>query len=164
MVIINRLKEEILDYFPCELIIPKEIEDNIQEIRIRLGQAITFKCANHEFITDLIADESIVLKLLENFTNNSVYAVQSEINSGFITIKGGHRIGISGTCVFENRCIKSIKYISSLNIRVAREIKDCSKNILKTIICNNDFENTIIISPPRVWKNNNSQGYDKALK
>lgn len=141
------VKDQILDFFPCELKIDKEIENNIQEIRIRLGQAITFCCLNHEFITDIKADEKLILTLLENFTNNSIYAVQSEINSGFLTIKGGHRIGISGTCIFENGKIKNIRYISSLNIRVAHEVKGCSTNLINNLYPNY-FENTLILSSP----------------
>ena len=80
-----------------------------------------------------------------------MYSFQNEINSGFITIRGGHRVGISGTSVFENNQIKNIKYISSLNIRVAREIKFCSERLIEKI-CIEDFENTIIISPPGCGK------------
>ena len=143
----TKLKEEIFDYFPCILKIPQEIESKVQEIRVRLGQPITFKYLNKEFVTDILADEKMILSLLENFTNNSVYAVQSEINSGFITIKGGHRIGISGTCIFENGKIKNIRYISSLNIRVAHEIKGCSEKLINALY-NNYFENTWILSSP----------------
>lgn len=147
----SKLKEQILDYFPIELDIPEELENNVQEIRVRLGQAISFRSYCHEFKTNIIANENIILKLLENFTNNSVYAVQSEINSGFITIKGGHRIGISGTCIFEDGKIKNIRYISSLNIRVAHEIKGCGKNIVNSLYTNY-FENTLILSSPGCGK------------
>ena len=88
---------------------------------------------------------------LENFSENSIYSFQNEINAGFITIRGGHRIGISGTSVFENNQIKNIKYISSLNIRVAREIKFCGEELIEKI-CLDDFENTLIISPPGCGK------------
>ena len=73
---------------------------------------------------------------------------------GYITIKGGHRIGVSGTCIIEDGKVKNIKYISSLNIRVAREIKNCSESLFKYIIRKNEFNNTLILSPPRLWKNN----------
>ena len=90
-----------------------------------------------------------MLRLLESFCNNSIYAVQNEINSGYITLRGGHRIGISGMGIIEDGKIKNIKYISSLNIRVAREVKNCSKALLEKITKNNPFENTLIVSPPR---------------
>jgi len=143
----TKVKEEILAYFPCELKIPEEMETQIQEIRVRLGQVISLKCFNHEYLTENLVDEKMILNLLENFTNNSVYAVQTEINSGFITIKGGHRIGLSGTCIVENGKIKNIRYISSLNIRVAREIKGCGSKIINSLYPNY-FENTLILSSP----------------
>ena len=119
------------------------------------GQPIIIRYENNEIHTSQIVNEKIILNLLENFTENSIYAVQSEINSGFLTIKGGHRIGISGTCIFEEGKIKNIRYISSLNIRVAHEIKGCGTNIVHKLYpdC---FENTLILSSPRLRKNNAS--------
>ena len=76
-----------------------------------------------------------------------------DIKKGFITLRGGHRIGIVGKVIIENGQVKNIKHISSLNIRVSREIKGCSKKVLPHIIKNkNQINNTIIISPPQCGK------------
>lgn len=151
----NKIENEILYFFPNYI---KEdcLRENLlgmaEEIRIRVGQPICIRGHGaEEFCTYIIKPEDI-LKMLENFSSNSIYSVQNEINSGFITIKGGHRVGISGTCVFENNTIKNIKYISSLNIRVARELKECSRDILSYIISNKKFSNTLILSPPGCGK------------
>ncbi|HCQ91639.1 MAG TPA: stage III sporulation protein AA, partial [Clostridium sp.] len=66
--------------------------------------------------------------------------------------KGGHRVGLCGTVVTENSIIKTIKNIVSVNIRVAREVIDCSKEILPYMIEENNVLNTIIISPPKCGK------------
>ena len=71
---------------------------------------------------------------------------------GFITITGGHRVGIVGTVVVENEKITNINDISSLNIRISRQIINSSKNLLKHVL---DYEkctiyNTLIVSPPGV--------------
>ena len=155
---IERIMKEIFDFFPTYICdksnIPKEVVEDVQEIRIRIGQPINIRgCKNDLFVSDKVNQESI-LKLLEIFSDNSIYAVQSEINSGYVTIRGGHRIGIAGTCIIEDGKVKNIKYISSLNIRVAREVKDCSSNIFKIIARKSNFENTLILSPPRMWENN----------
>ena len=155
---LNKIKSEIFDFFPSFLlkdnIISGDVVDAVQEIRVRVGQAINIRgSAIDLFVGDILKPEHI-LKLLENFSDNSIYAVQSELNLGYITIKGGHRIGVSGTCIIEDGKVKNIKYISSLNIRVAREIKNCSDSLFKYIIRKNEFNNTLILSPPRVWKNN----------
>ena len=73
---------------------------------------------------------------------------------GFVTIKGGHRIGISGSCVIEDSRVININYVYSLNFRIAKEIIGCSKNVLNEII-NFEFEtiyNTLIVSPPGCGK------------
>lgn len=107
--------------------------------------------AGKEYFTKHIADERVILNMLENFTENSIYAVQSEINSGFVTIKGGHRVGISGTCIFEDGKIKNIRYISSLNIRVAHEVLGCGTFLVRDLY-KEKFENTLILSSPGCGK------------
>ncbi len=67
---------------------------------------------------------------------------------GYITVKGGHRVGITGNCVFENGQVLNINYISSLNFRIAREKKGCAEKIIQNI-CNKDrIYNTLIASRP----------------
>ena len=157
----HKIYNEILSYFPDSLNEIKNLENNLiwnqaTEIRVRIGQPISIKLMNDEiFLGNKILNEDM-LRLIENFCDNSIYSVQDEINKGFITLKGGHRIGLSGTSISVDGNIKNIKYISSLNIRIAREIKECSKDILKRVIKNNIFENTLIVSPPGFRKNNNS--------
>ena len=154
---INKIKREIFDFFPSRILdrrefITDDMIQKVEEVRIRVGQPICIR--NHikeDFSEEVISTEDIK-RILENFSNNSIYSVQDEINSGFITIQGGHRIGITGTCVLEKDTIKNIKYISSLNIRVAREVKDCSNEVLNRIIKNQKFENTLILSPPGCGK------------
>ena len=69
---------------------------------------------------------------------------------GYITIRGGHRVGISGDVVFENEKVKNISYVHSLNFRIAREVNGASKNIMKYILNveNNSVYNTLIVGPP----------------
>ena len=72
---------------------------------------------------------------------------------GFVTVKGGHRVGISGSCVIENGKVININYVYSLNFRIAREIIGSSQHILKEIM-NPELAtiyNALIVSPPRLW-------------
>lgn len=142
------LQDEVFCLLSNNFELPMNILNRAEEIRIRLGQPVLIRYGNNEFLTKDIANEKNILMLLENFTENSIYAVQSEINSGYLTIKGGHRVGISGTCIFENGKIKNIRYISSLNIRVAHEIKGCSNSVMRELYFDNKFENTLILSSP----------------
>jgi stage III sporulation protein AA len=152
----EKIYDEILSYFPSELSEIQSVNQNIwntvEEIRIRIGQTICIRQHSSESFLSHVITEKDIMKILENFSDNSIYSVQSNINNGYITIRGGHRIGISGTSIIEDTTIKNIKYISSLNIRIAREIKGCSESLLNYIIEDNMFKNSIIISPPGCGK------------
>lgn len=139
--------------------------DNLQEIRLRAGKPLMvchdntdcFLTPEGQFTRDInnayLVSQQEIVKCLELMSENSVYAYQDEIKSGFITLRGGHRVGISGKVVMLEGQIKNIKDFSGLNIRVAKEIKGCSENIIKYIIkSNNDVFNTLIIGPPQCGK------------
>ncbi len=152
----EKIYAEILSFFPTTLSEIMQIKPNeweqVEEIRIRLGQPICIRMHDKEIFLKQKVGQEDMMRLLENFSHNSIYAIQSELNNGFITIRGGHRIGITGTSVLEDEKIKNIKYISSLNIRIAREIKDCSLSFMQYIINKNSFLNTLLISPPGCGK------------
>ena len=152
----KNISQEIIDFFPNnmreQLLENKKSVEDAEEIRIRIGHPINIRSHRNETFLKHNVDTGDIIRILENFSNNSIYSVQTEINSGFLTIQGGHRIGIAGTCVFENNSIKNIKYISSLNIRIAREVKECGNEILRHIMSDNRFDNTLILSPPGCGK------------
>lgn len=95
-----------------------------------------------------------ILYCLQHICENSIYSYQNQISCGFITIKGGHRVGISGSCVIENGKIININYIYSLNFRVAKEILGSSNKVLNEIVNleENSIYNTLICSCPGAGK------------
>ena len=95
-----------------------------------------------------------ILQIVERLCNNSIYAYKNQICEGFLTLKGGHRVGITGTAVVENKKVINLKYITSLNFRIARQVIGCSNKILNEVL---DMENqtihtTLIVSPPGMGK------------
>ena len=151
-----KFEEDILKYFPCNICnllkgkINEYIKKYIQEIRIRCNRPIILKLRNEDKIIDYSINQCELLQVLEKLCNNSIYAYKNQICNGFITIKGGHRIGITGTAVIEDGKVINIKYINGLNFRIAREVLNCSNKIIEQIIDkeNNTIYNTLIISPP----------------
>ena len=149
---------ELLSYFPNNVgnLIRNTINknerilDELQEIRIRCDRPIILKLRNFEIVIEYKVNQSEILSILERLCNNSIYAYKNQICEGFITVKGGHRVGITGTAVIDNGKIINIKYITSLNFRIAREVLGCSLKILDKIldVKNNEVNNTLIVSPP----------------
>lgn len=89
--------------------------------------------------------------ILENASESSLYAYARDIREGFITLKGGHRMGICGRAVRDGDKLINLKDISGINIRVAREIKGCGEKLVGMIL-DGGFKNTLIISPPGYGK------------
>ena len=75
-----------------------------------------------------------VLSSLQMICENSIYTYQNQIANGFITVKGGHRVGLSGSCVVEDGKVININYIYSLNFRVAKQIVGSSNKFLQHIL------------------------------
>ena len=150
--------DEILRYFPNKIyqIFSNLLQENpkvaneLQEIRIRVDKPIILKLREKDIILQYNILQTEILQIVERLCENSIYAYKNQICEGYITIKGGHRVGLTGSCVIENGKITNIKYISSLNIRIAREVKNCSTRILREIIDieNKTIYNSIIVAPP----------------
>jgi stage III sporulation protein AA len=126
--------------------------DKLQEIRIKINRPVILNIGNRECIINYNATVEDLKTIIQRTSNYSLYAFDEEIKQGFITIRGGHRVGICGKCVMEDNKVKTIKNIASINIRVSREVIGCSDRIRPFILNDNNLLNTIIISPPKCGK------------
>ncbi len=126
---------------------PAIVTENAQEIVLRTDRPLCVECNNKRYyftqnncVTDTIFDNNMLcvssrsmFDTVQNICNYSVYSRQAEINSGYITLKGGHRAGICGTAVQSDDKIVNIKDITSINIRIAREIIGCCDELFEKI-------------------------------
>ncbi len=145
---------------------PVEVLDRTEEIRLRQGRPLLLTVAGGDILltadgrimgnngTPYLTTASDVAKAAQLISGSSIYALEDEIRNGFITLRGGHRVGLTGKAVLEGGRVKTIKNISGFNIRVAREIKGAADNIV-SYLCNPQtraFLHTLIISPPGCGK------------
>lgn len=138
--------------------------EQVYEIRLRVNAPLIliyrgreyFLTKNGEFSREeaeaFFVRAADLKETMEYISSYSLYAFEEEIRQGFITIQGGHRVGIAGKTVLDGDKIKSVKYISYINIRLSHQIKGCAAPILPYIIKNNRICHTLIISPPRCGK------------
>ena len=139
---------------------------NIDEIRLRSQKPLILNANNKDYFynekeNDLalnmdnpyIVTREDIEQTFQIICKYSIHTFMDDITKGFITLRGGHRVGIVGKAIVESGQVKNIKHISSLNIRISREIIGCSDKILDHIISsNNQVNNTLIISPPQCGK------------
>ena len=124
----------------------------LQEIRLRIGKPLIIVSDNIEFVLHKIIEKEELMEILEYVSNYSLYAFENELKQGFITIEGGHRVGMTGQVLIEDGEVKNIKHISSMNIRISHEILNCADIIFPYITEDKKICNTLIISPPRCGK------------
>ncbi len=115
---------------------------NINEISIRAEKKVVVKADNLYYRLDYVTSRAEIESIVKKFCDLSVYAYLDEIKNGFITIEGGHRIGVCGTAVIKDNQLYNIKNINSVNIRVANAVVGCSEKLKFPI------KNLLIISPP----------------
>lgn len=126
--------------------------EKMQEVRIKANKPLQVYLGKDEIVTEYIITEEDIKIILQRMSNYSIYAFEEEIKNGYITIKGGHRVGICGSCVIDNNRVRTIKNVASLNIRICREVIGCSDKIMPYIVDGEKVLNTIVISPPKCGK------------
>ncbi|MGM9567731.1 MAG: stage III sporulation protein AA [Clostridia bacterium] len=136
--------------------------DGFTEVRFRLGAplAVCFgpkiRCVGEKGLTDpgkgLLIGERELREGWQKVTASSVYALEEELRRGYITLKGGHRVGIAGSAVLQNGRVKTQKEIRSLNYRFSRELKDIGLPLLPGLFDRDGFQNTLLFSSPGAGK------------
>ncbi|MDP4109113.1 MAG: ATPase, T2SS/T4P/T4SS family [Bacillota bacterium] len=135
------------------LIGPKHLTD-ISELRLRTGRAFSALCPDGEIKVigmdgeEIIASRDDILYVMDRATRSSVHSYQNSIKNGFVTIQGGHRVGICGTAVINNGNVEGFRDFSSLAIRVAKEIKGAAARVLDEMEEVDGICGTLIVSPP----------------
>ena len=138
--------------------------DNLQEIRIRADRPLMVLSGGQDLFIGRygswqehpagahIASGEEIREIIACLCQDSVYAYAEEIRQGFLTVEGGHRIGLCGQAVTEGETLKTLKNINFLNIRVAHEIRGAADGVLPGLYRGGRFQNTLILSPPGLGK------------
>lgn len=169
MVIRMAKSEEILHIFP-DYMRPgwqhtAEMADGLQEIRLRAGGKIILIADGKErylngtgqVVSDIREGSHVTQQDMEAILNHicdySVYAFSDEIRQGFLTLPGGHRVGLAGQVILENeKEIRNMKHICYMNIRISHEIKGAADSVMNYVYEGRRLLNTLIISPPGCGK------------
>ena len=137
------------------------LEAEVQEIRMRAQKPVLVTYRGEEYFLDstgglshkregaLILEAKDLEAFLEHVCQYSIYAYEDELRQGFLTVEGGHRVGIAGQAVLEGeRQIRTIKYIRCINLRISHEVKGAADSLLPFVYEKGALKNTLIISPP----------------
>ncbi|NLC53675.1 MAG: stage III sporulation protein AA [Firmicutes bacterium] len=135
----------------------------LEEIRLRAEQPLQVEVGQSLLVTadggpTLRPDQALkveapdVLRTVQLMGGNSLYTLEEELREGFITLPGGHRVGLAGECLVGRGTMLRLKRVTSINIRIARELKGISRQLLPFLTMDDRPLRTIIISPPQAGK------------
>jgi len=140
-------------------------QETLQEIRLRAGRPVVLHKEGRElFLTEegaftascryaYCAGERELEEVLEHICHYSPYAFEEELRRGFVTVAGGHRVGVAGQAVLEpNGDIRTIKNITYMNIRVSHQKKGAADGILPRMYGSEGLKSALILSPPGCGK------------
>lgn len=140
--------------------------DELKEIRLIAGQPVRVLYTEGEYfltirgeLTRIIGESCWYIlpgemeQILNHLCSYSRYAHEEDIRQGFLTVPGGHRIGIAGQVILgEDGRIRNMKYIRCMNIRIAHEIRGAADTLMPLIHENGRLRHTLIVSPPGCGK------------
>lgn len=139
--------------------LPQDMKNQAQEIRLRVGKPVSVCCTGGIYFLTvggrlsclpcddmLIAEKEDVEESFRNICSYSIYSHQNEIRNGYITLCGGHRVGIGGTAVFRGNEVAGMRDISSVNIRIAREVAGAADGLFRML--KDDIASGLLIAGP----------------
>lgn len=149
--------ESILRIFPLEIqaLIKQHVNHRwwqLQEIRCRIKQPIELifdDCV--ERIQGNIIHRSHITSILNQISAYSLYRMEDELREGYITIHGGHRVGLAGKVNVHKGHVHALQHITFLNIRIAKEHKDSAYSLLPYLYDDN-YHHTLIVGAPKTGK------------
>jgi stage III sporulation protein AA len=166
----TRLWHEVTRFFPAAIrahLTQLSAADwaALEEIRLRTGRPLMLSGARGEYMLTpegvltgnpeqayrVSADD--MLRTVELVTGSSLYAVEDELRQGFVTVPGGHRVGLCGRAVVDGGKVRTLKYLTGLNFRISREVRGAADQVLPWLVRGpRAVYNTLIISSPRCGK------------
>lgn len=126
----------------------------VEELRFRIAKPAQVLTGGGEIILKDCGsfEEKDAEELLHSICENSVYAKEKELQRGFVTLRGGARVGICGEPVVEGGRVEHFRRIYAFNIRIPREVKGCAEKSIELLKENGQLRSSLIISPPGVGK------------
>ena len=149
---------QVFDLLPDRLrrhmpTLSREEMARVEEVRLRAGKpmALTVSGVARPLSSPPVEQRELE-QLLQVASGWSVHAVLDQLRDGYITVEGGHRLGVTGTAIMEDGRVRTICDISSINMRIARQIKGCASEIALQLSEASRAVNSLILAPPGAGK------------
>ena len=126
-----------------------ELRCEAEEIRLRVGQpvSIVLPCGERRVGNEVVTPGHLE-QVLQIASRASVHSVLEQLKEGFLTVSGGHRIGLCGTVMVDGERVKGFRELSSASIRIARQFPGIAHPVMPSLMENGFLQSTLIAAPP----------------
>ncbi|MGI6030435.1 MAG: AAA family ATPase [Eubacteriales bacterium] len=140
-----RFRQEVAEWEECR--------PGITTIRLRTGQPLEVGWGNRtELMPQWIIAPEDVEEMLEYATRYSMYAVEQQLCQGFLSVAGGHRLGVCGHILQREGQVSGLREVTSLHLRVSRPVKAGAEALLPLIWKNGSVRSLLLVGPPGCGK------------
>ena len=133
--------------------LPEDRRSQIEELRLRVGLPMAAVLPEGErALAGPPVTQQELEQLLELASRASVHAVLDQLSRGYLTVQGGHRVGLCGTVALEDGAVRTIRKLSSAAVRVARQFPGAAEEVLPSLLESGRLESALILAPPGLGK------------
>ena len=133
--------------------LPEDRRSQIEELRLRVGLPMAAVLPEGErALAGPPVTQQELEQLLELASRASVHAVLDQLSRGYLTVQGGHRVGLCGTVALEDGAVRTIRKLSSAAVRVARQFPGAAEEVLPSLLEGGRLERALILAPPGLGK------------
>lgn len=144
----------------------RDVWVEVEEVRLRQNRPLMLVLARGDCFVDhrgipissatgaYIVTGDDMKRTLQLMSSSSIYSLEEELRQGFLTLQGGHRVGLTGKVVLEQGRVRFLKHITGLNLRIARELPGVADKAIPYLLDGkrNSIYHSLIVSPPQGGK------------
>jgi stage III sporulation protein AA len=148
--------QEVLALLPSTiseriLSLPQDVLDTTEEIRVRTNRILEVTARGKPYFLSYTVTPEDSEQLINKLSQHSFYTLEEELKRGYITIDGGHRVGLAGKVILDAGTVKGIRHLASFNIRIARQKIGIATPLLPYVF-DGEWKQTMIIGSPQTGK------------
>ena len=129
--------------------LPEEQRARVEELRLRWGRPMAAVLPEGErpLGGEPVTGQELE-QLLELASRASFHTVADQLRRGYLTVEGGHRVGLCGTAVMKDGESTALRDLSSAAVRIAREQRGIGEAVAPRLFRDGRYQNTLLLSPP----------------